>query len=530
MKHWVLWFKLFLFRLLLALCTFSASHPDELWQFHEPAHVTVFQRGYLTWDWKARIRSYIFPLPLILAFWIAKGAGLAGFPGVEDFLVQFAPQVIKAFWASLTDFYTLKLSQKYFGAPANKWALLLILSNPAQASIGNRALSNSFETALCAVAAYLWPINKREWSGKRFGMALGVIGMACLVRISAIQMFLLAALFSFLYVPKSIEIFFIAIPMIISIISLGVAVDSFFYKTFTVSWWNFFQWNVVKNVSSFFGVEPFYFYFKTIRTELIRTSLPFTLFGLYKSFKSFNWRQMFPFIFFISPYFIFSSIQPHKEHRFILPILPFLIVYASHGAQQIEIWAHKKGKLLNFTLKILLMGFVAFNSIEILKLISLQAVGPWNTIQDLRHRILKTTHHDNNQSEGIFLLANCHNFPNYGVFHLNYPLNFITCQPHFALEFFKSNSDYNFQLDLSLYFHSGMIKETIKTFLNYNTDQSKKPPTYIVAMGYTFIDNREILKEFGYEECGHHLNYILDPLQRRDSNLNDIFITCRIQE
>ena len=513
----ILFVKLLIFRFLIALCTFSASHPDELWQFHEPAHVKVFSRGHLSWDWRAGIRSFVFPLPLILAFQIAKLIG----GGTEDFIVHYAPIFIKSIWAALTDLFTYKLGRKYFGPLAGKWALLFTLSNPAQADIGTRALSNSVETALCAAVASIWPMRRKDWSAKRWSLALCILGLTCLVRISAVQMFLPASLFLFLYAPNPVEVILIAIPLMTTVVSFGIAIDSFFYGKFTVSWWNFFQWNIVQNISSLFGVEPFYFYFGTLKSVLLRSALPFTIFGLGNSFYRF--KSFGPFLLFVLPYFVFSSVQPHKEHRFLLPILPILLAYAAHGGQQLEVWALKKrSKFINFSMKLFLMAMVAFNCWEIVKLISFQAVGPWNTIQDLKIRV-KTAIAIPQEVEGILLLANCHNFPNYGVFHLDYPLTFISCPPPFTHRFFKQDPDYDLNNAISSLFYSEMIKEAAEYFIQ---NSKMKPPAYIVLPGHKYLDKIDQFRQLGYDSCGRHVNYILDALKGRDSSYNDIYILC----
>lgn len=41
--------------------------PDEYWQSQEPAHRLVFNYGYLTWEWRVGIRSYLYPL--VIASW-----------------------------------------------------------------------------------------------------------------------------------------------------------------------------------------------------------------------------------------------------------------------------------------------------------------------------------------------------------------------------------------------------------------------------------------------------------------------------
>lgn len=523
-KDLILWFKLYIFRFLVALCTFSAGHPDELWQFHEPAHVAIFGRGHLTWDWRARIRSYVFPLPLILVFQLAKFLKDRGLISLEteDFIVQMTPYFIRAFWASTTDLYTMKLCRKYFGTLSEKWGLLLSLSNPAQAEFGTRALSNSVETALSAVVAYTWPRNRREWSVGKWVAAVSVLGLTCLIRISAIQMFLPASLFLFLYVKDPLEIIFTTLPIIAVVMLTGISIDSYFYGELTVSWWNFFDWNVVKNISSSFGVEPFYFYFKSLWQVLLTTALPLTAFGLYNSIT--KWKSVFPFFMFVLPFFISSSLQPHKEHRFLLPILPILLSYAAHGGQQLEVLLRKQSKYLKYSLQLLLMVMVAYNSWKSLKAISLEYVGPWNAIHDLRNRVKNVKYHPMTpQPRGVLLLANCHNYPHYGVFHYDYPLVFIPCAPPVTQGFFKSDPDYDLNNGLAAYFYSGMPKETVEF---YAASFNGVPPAFMAISGYNYLPRTEEFATLGYSECGRHVNFILDKIQGRDSSINDVYILC----
>lgn len=518
-----LWVKLFLFRFLVALCTFSTGHPDEIWQFHEPSHAIVFNRGHLTWDWRARIRSFVFPLPLIIIFYVAKVFGKLGFEELEDFIVQMGPNFIRAFWASTTDLYTLKLARKLFGQVSAKWALLFSLSNVAQADIGTRAYSNAVEAALCSVVAYIWPLNRREWSRRKWVAALAVLGLACLIRVSAVQMFLPAAFFVLLYTPNPTEVIFIAITLMALTCSIGILVDSYFYGQVTVSWWNFFDWNVVKKAGSYYGVSPFYYYFKTLVQKLLRSALPFTVFGLFKALT--NWKSVSPFFLFILPYFIFSSLQPHKEHRFILPILPLLLVYSAHGGQQLEFWLHKKHRYLKYLAKLLLIVIVAYNSFDIIDTISFKFVGPWNAIQDLRARVKALKRSGNNSdsnTEGILFLSHCHYFPNYGVFHYDYPLTFVTCIPLFAFKHFQNDSDLVSQLKLMSFFYSDKPDEALKGFI----DDSEKPPAFVVILAFHYLMKREEIKGLGYEECGKHLSFLSQKYRGNDFSSNDVFILC----
>lgn len=109
---------LFLFRLINALLVTNLLFPDEWWQFGEVAYATLHpdcESSYLTWDWRARIRSYIFPLPLIALLRCAKDS---------DRLVQLAPKIVMSLWMCVTDFYTVKLAGKYFGSVSELYVVM----------------------------------------------------------------------------------------------------------------------------------------------------------------------------------------------------------------------------------------------------------------------------------------------------------------------------------------------------------------------------------------------------------------------
>ena len=64
----ILIFGLILFRLLNALLVQTYYVPDEYWQSVEVAHNAAFGYGYLTWEWRLGIRSYVYPLIFAAAY------------------------------------------------------------------------------------------------------------------------------------------------------------------------------------------------------------------------------------------------------------------------------------------------------------------------------------------------------------------------------------------------------------------------------------------------------------------------------
>ncbi len=65
---------------LVALSIPSIHHPDEIFQYLEPAHRLVFGRGVVTWEWRYGMRNWFIPLPVAglmqFATWIAPQTDL----------------------------------------------------------------------------------------------------------------------------------------------------------------------------------------------------------------------------------------------------------------------------------------------------------------------------------------------------------------------------------------------------------------------------------------------------------------------
>lgn len=68
MKNWDVFGIFLLIRLFSVFFVQTYFVPDEYWQSLEVAHKISFGYGYLTWEWRAGIRSYIYPL-IISAFY-----------------------------------------------------------------------------------------------------------------------------------------------------------------------------------------------------------------------------------------------------------------------------------------------------------------------------------------------------------------------------------------------------------------------------------------------------------------------------
>ncbi len=111
-----------------------------------------------------------------------------------------------------------------------------------------------------------------------------------------------------------------------AILGLGVLVDSWFYGQWVFTPWNYFYCNIVEDVASGFGVSSWMFYFQQIvlMPSLfigILISLGFILLMITKYDHFLIWI--------ILPFILIHSIIPHKEDRFLFPLvylLPLLLM------------------------------------------------------------------------------------------------------------------------------------------------------------------------------------------------------------
>ena len=72
MKNWDVFGIFLVVRLISVVFVQTFFVPDEYWQSLEVAHNISFGYGYLTWEWKAGIRSYIYPLIFSALYTILK--------------------------------------------------------------------------------------------------------------------------------------------------------------------------------------------------------------------------------------------------------------------------------------------------------------------------------------------------------------------------------------------------------------------------------------------------------------------------
>lgn len=152
-------------------------------------------------------------------------------------------------------------------------------------------------------------------------------------------------------------------------VTATVTIDSYFWQEFPL-WPEFsaFKFNVVSGQASAWGVDPWYFYFLNALPRLLLNPITW-LVGIPVSLVADATRRvslslLVPSLAFVAVY----SIQPHKEWRFIIYIIPALTAAAAQGAAYIWI---RRGKSILYRILSLALVFSTLASFLISTLILL---------------------------------------------------------------------------------------------------------------------------------------------------------------
>ncbi|RMZ94292.1 GPI mannosyltransferase 3 isoform X1, partial [Brachionus plicatilis] len=389
---------------------------DEYWQSQEVAHKLVFNYGYLTWEWKEGIRSYIYPLFIAVFYKLSQFCYLDN----TKLLVYISP-VIHSVLTAVGDFYFIIYAKKSFGQKIAYLSCLCRLLSWYSIYTSSRSLANNLEELFT-----IFSLNTLEYDTLRpnytffniagfFSFILRPTAAVNLVPIYCYQFFLLCN-------RHDLKIKFFLNFLIVGLITIlfGIGIDSFYYEKFTISWWNFFIFNVQKNIGIHYGTHEFHWYFTQGYPTLLFLHLIIFAFGL-KSFKILKF-QLITILFNI----LFYS---HKEFRFLGQVMPFTMIICAFGIQNINNFFGR-----NFAIKVAVVTGIG-NVLLALFLGLLHQRAPITIMNYLRDSNL-------NETEKLLFLTPCHSTPFYSYLHKNISLNFLTCEPNL-----ENLSDYKDQAD-----------------------------------------------------------------------------------
>lgn len=413
------WCKTFLaiyiFRVCNSLLIKTVFNPDEYWQSLEIASYHIFGMGHLTWEWVYGIRSFTFPAIFAIVFKFLKVFGLE-----NSSLFILAPKLIQSIFAATNDLFVYLIAVKLFNSKVAKIALLFSLTSWFNYFASVRILSNVLESTVTIIAFYYWiPLIynlKKNDSLPVYDLVKVVclISLGPFIRTSNIIIavyFLSILFFNIRDFNRFYNVF--GITLLIGLVALLIEglLNYSFYGKFIIPHLNFIYINVIENVSSFYGHEPWHWYISsglpTVLGPLVLL-IPFSFCNRQKHKTSKS-------ILYFSAYVVLAlSFISHKEFRFLFPILPLLFIYFGSIFVDLSV-SHPKLSKSFLIFSFLINGGFSFYFGTI------HQRGPLEVADYLRDNY--------GDIEGVLFLTPCHSTPYYGYINLDVPMKFLTCEP-----------------------------------------------------------------------------------------------------
>lgn len=339
-----------LFHFVAAILSVGYYYADEQYQVIEFAgyKLGTHTANELAWEFKYQLRSGFLPVFCSILLTVLKTVGLTN-PFNQAIALRLFAAII-SLTASLyviTTFvnnYKTQLSQRTF-----IFCALLLWFFPF---LDVRFASETFAAALFIIA--FCKLNGSATFYKASYSLIVLIAAVILIRYQMLLPFSILILWNFIYNKNHSAALHIVAGIVLSFI-VGFVIDYYFYGSLTVPLYNYSKM-IVTGSGPDFGNEPWHFYFNAIA---LKSFLPLGilllisfLFHWIKNPKSMlTWLTL--------SYFLLHCLLPHKELRFLFPMLFFCPIVVACFLRHIE--SLLKSKPAVSVLKVSLIALVVIN-------------------------------------------------------------------------------------------------------------------------------------------------------------------------
>lgn len=310
----------------IAAAIFSVGyhHYDEHFQILEFATIKLpFSSGSeadLAWEYTAQIRPAIQPL-----FVVFVGRAMHHFGSYDPFICVLILQLFSALlgWLSLM-LFCKEASQWFTGDFPSKIVLAASSLFWIFPYVHARYSSESWSGSLFFLALSLLLKTSRKSqlsSGKDvigFLFTGLLLGLAFIVRFQTGLM--IAGLLTWCIIITKIhwKTLFLMIGGIGIGLLTGIVIDTWYYGEWVFTPWNYFKTNIIHDAASNFGVSPWWSYFLWLSQTILP---PFSIIILLAFTYALVSRRSNVLTWIIVPFMIIHLIVPHKELRFLFPLI-----------------------------------------------------------------------------------------------------------------------------------------------------------------------------------------------------------------
>ncbi|XP_076765794.1 phosphatidylinositol glycan anchor biosynthesis class B [Xylocopa sonorina] len=438
-------FSLVLWRLISVFVVQTAHAPDEYWQSLEVAHRLAFGYGYLSWEWTAKIRNYIYPFLISVMYQILALISLD-----RVTILTTLPRILQAIFSAYGEY-------KFYNWSKNKWMLYSLCINWYWYYCATRTLVNTIETVCTMIALSIFPWRDGNVRTIKY---LWIVGFLCMIRPTAAIIWLPLCLYHLCTSLQNKLILIYKYSMICGICCLSsILLDSYYYGTFVISPWEFFRVNVLYKIGDLYGTQHLLWYMfcgLPILLGYYYIVLLLCIWQILKHPSRFHHQAVM--LITIAWTLSIYSLLSHKEFRFLLPLLPMCIYICTSCTLPLNVKHVKTAR------KIIVGLLIVTNVLPVLYFSLIHQRGSLDVMNILHKEIVNS---DNTSS--ILFLTPCHATPLYSHLHVNVPTRILTCEPNFT-------NDTNYVDEADVFFSNPM--QWLDR--NYDINESVTIPKYVV--------------------------------------------------
>eukprot|EP00808_Paulinella_micropora_P013305 g53198.t1 len=336
---------------------------DETFNYLEPIHMLMYQRGLQTWEYSPAfsLRSYIFILFYVLPLQLLQQAGLeAQFGKIALF---YALRILVGLVSLCCEVRFARAVGRRCGPELGYalWIVLMFSAGLFHCTVAILPQTFAMWCVLCCMTAWLqarWEqgvfwMGAASLLGWPFAVLLGIpFGVDLLAHICRGQASLLRALMS-------------GVLTIISLVGASVAVDYYYYRRIMVAVFNIALYNAPKEGSGgeLYGTEPWTYYLLNLFLQfnvgcVLAALSPLGLLAFPPQARAHLAKLLSCAALWLG---IFWP-MPHKEERFLFVIYPLLALAAATTTTALTQLARRITPTLGATFKLLLLGLLALLS------------------------------------------------------------------------------------------------------------------------------------------------------------------------
>ena len=302
-----------LIRITIALVSEQVHQADEIFQYLEQAHRLVFGYGYIPWEYRFGIRSWILPGLLSLLLQPFK------FLHFDDPNLYVPAIKIFSCFASVSLIYSAySIGRNLVSEQAGRIASILTCVWYELIYFSSKPTPEVLSTYLLMIALAIVTTRTAPRNPLLFGF---ICAFAVLLRLQYLPAIAIIVLFGCLGYKRR-EILTIGGSILLTVIVAGY-VDYFTWGSFFASYYNNYLFNAVHKVSSIFGKQhPLY----------LLGTLTICSVGIFPIAACLSWkrgRQVWLLWLLAASIIVSHSLILHKEHRFVFAAIPIFLILAA---------------------------------------------------------------------------------------------------------------------------------------------------------------------------------------------------------